>query len=136
MSAVEASGSKILLVDDERESCQRLCWSLGTHGYKTEEVPGPREALARLRREEFVAVVCDLRLTRIPGLDLVREVQSFAGFRPWVMDTGVPRPSATRRGEQTRVYCILTRGAPVRDLLWSVEEACRVAYQSAPARCA
>jgi len=134
MSTVEASGSKVLVVDDDLESCQRVCWSLDTHGYTAEGVVGPREALARLRQEEFVAVVCDLRLTRIPGLDLVREVQEFAGFRPWVLYTGIP--SAARRGEQTGVYCILTRGAPVRDLLWSVEEACRAACRDAQTRCA
>jgi DNA-binding NtrC family response regulator len=136
VNVAEACGIKVLVVEDDQEICHRICWSLGAHGYQAEAVAGPREALTRLQHEDFAAIVADLRLTRTPALDLVREVQTRAGFRPWVIYTGVPCLSAPRRYEQQGVFCILMKGAPMRDLLWSVEAACRTARRGAQARCA
>jgi len=41
-----------------------------------------------------------------------------------VMYTGVPDPLAPRWCGQSGVFCVLVKGALVKDLLWSVEEAC------------
>ena len=126
----------MLIVADDREMGQEICWNLRTHGYQAEWVFDGRQALARLQREDFAAVVADLSVARTHDLNLVREVQGLEGFRPWVMYTGVPDPFAARWCGQRGVFCVLMKGAPLRELLWSVEEACRAASRVGRARCA
>ncbi len=136
MLTTEGEKVSVLVVEDDHEIRRRLCWSLGADGFRAEGVADPREALVRLRGEDFSAVVADLRLARIPALDLVREVRGLEGFRPWVLYTGAPHPGVARPYGQTGVFCVLVKGAPARDLLPSVAHACRAAFLRAEARCA
>lgn len=136
MDDVQARRVRVLVVEDDREVLQNICRSLRTRGYHAESVTTGREALAQLRRADFAAVVADVGLVRTYDLDLIREVQSLEGFRPWVMYTGVPDPLAPRWCGQSGVFCILVKGAPTKDLLWSVEEACRAASWINRVRCA
>lgn len=136
MNGVQAGRVRVLVVDDNFEMLQDICRSLRARGYDADGVTTAREALAQLRRADFAAVVADAGLVRTYDLDLMREVQSLEGFRPWVMYTGVPDPLALRWRGQTGVFCVLVKGAPTKDLLRSVEEACRSASWSGQARCA
>jgi hypothetical protein len=52
------------------------------------------------------------------------------------MYTGVPDPLAPRGCGRSGVFCILVKGTPMKDLLWSVEAACREASHIRQARCA
>ena len=136
MNGMQAKRAAVLVVEDNREMLRDICRSLQAHGYHAEGVTTGREALAELQRTEFAAVVADVGLARTHDLDLMREIQGLEGFRPWVMYTGVPDPLAPRWCGQRGVFCVLVKGAPVKDLLWSVEEACRAASWVGRARCA
>ena len=136
MNGVQAGRVRVLLVEDDREMLQDICRSPRARGYDADGVTTGREALTRLRRADFAAVVADVGLARTYDLDLMREVESLEGFRPWVMYTGVPDPLAPRWCGQSGVFCVLVKGTPTKDLLRSVEEACRTASWSGRARCA
>jgi len=136
VNGVQAGRVRVLVVEDDREMLQDICRSLRARGYDADGVTTGREALAELQRTEFAAVVADVGLARTHDLDLMREIQGLEGFRPWVMYTGVPDPLAPRWCGQRGVFCVLVKGAPVKDLLWSVEEACRAASWVGRARCA
>ena len=126
----------VLVVEDDRELCQEICWNLRTRGYHADGVVDGRQALARLQHEDFAAVVADLSMVRTHDLDLVRAVQGLEGFRPWAMYTGIPNPGTARWRGQRGVFCVLVKGGPSRNLLWAVEEACRAASRVGQARCA
>jgi|WetSurMetagenome_2_1015567.scaffolds.fasta_scaffold01115_13 DNA-binding NtrC family response regulator len=136
MSGADANSIKVLVVEDDRNICQQICRHLRTRGYHAEGVAAGREALTRLEQEDFVAVVADLSLARTHDLDLPREIQGLAEFRPWVIYVGVPEPSGMRWRTERGVFCVMMKGAPIRDLLWSVEAACRAASTDQQARCA
>lgn len=136
VSGVPTGRVRILVVEDDCEMLQNICRGLRARGYDAEGVTAGGDALARLRRAEFAAVVADAGLVRTHELDLLREIQGLEGFRPWVMYTGVPDPLAPLWCGQRGVFCVLVKGAPTKDLLWSVEETCRKASQRDWARCA
>jgi two-component system, OmpR family, response regulator len=136
VSAVGTGSVRVLIVADDDAMGQEIFRNLRTKGYQAEGVHDGRQALARLQHEDFAAVVAELSVARAPDLDLVRAVQGLDGFRPWVMYTGAPDPFAARWREPRGVFCVLVKGAPVRDLVWSVEAACRAASRIARARCA
>lgn len=136
MSAVGTGSVRVLIVADDRAMGQEICRNLRTKGYQAEGVHDGRQALMRLQCEDFAAVVAEMSAARTSDLDLVRAVQGLDGFRPWVMYTGVPDPLTARWREPRGVFCVLMKGAPCRDLVWSVEAACRAASRMARARCA
>ncbi len=136
MNETQAKGTAVLVVEDNREMLQEICEGLRTRGYRVEGVTSGHEALARLRRAEFTAVVADIDLVRTYNLDLIREVQRVEGFRPWVLYTGTPDPMAPRWCRQAGVFCVVVRGAPKKDLLRSVEAVCRSVSWMGRLRCA
>jgi DNA-binding NtrC family response regulator len=136
VSGVGTGSVRVLIVAGDSAMGQEICRNLRAKGYQAEGVFDGRQALTRLQREDFAAVVAEMSTAKTPDLDLVRAVQGLDGFRPWVMYTGVPDPSTARWREPRGVFCVLMKGAPSRDLLWSVEAACRAASRIARARCA
>lgn len=126
---------RVLLVEDDPGMCQTIQRALRSHGYQSEKVGDGEQAMARLRHEEFVAVVADLGLTRMHGVDLLREMRRMDGFLPAVMYMGVPDPAPASQFRQNGRFGVLMKGGPTRDLLWSVEEACRAVSRGSGTRC-
>ncbi len=67
------SGS-ILIVDDEKGQREILTAILHREGYQTVDVPGGREALERLKSEEFDLILTDLKMQGMSGMELLEDV--------------------------------------------------------------
>jgi CheY-like chemotaxis protein len=127
---------RVLIVEDDPGMCQTIQRTLLSNGYRAESVVDGEQAMARLQREDFVAVVADVGLTRMHGVDLLREIRRMDGFLPAVMYMGVSDPAAASQFRQNGGFGVLMKGGPTRDLLWSVEEACRAVFRRPGVRCA
>jgi len=71
---VTANQGSILIVDDEKGQRDILNLILGKEGYKVVDVPGVREALAQLERQEFDLIMTDLKMQGQSGLELLEKV--------------------------------------------------------------
>ena len=69
-----ANQGSILIVDDEKGQRDILNLILGKEGYKVVDVPGVREALAQLERQEFDLIMTDLKMQGQSGLELLEKV--------------------------------------------------------------
>ncbi len=78
----------LLLVEDHAESRSSLAYVLGRDGYRVLEAPNGRNALTIARRERLHALILDLKLPDMEGLDVLREVQRLAPGVPSVVMTG------------------------------------------------
>jgi two-component system, NtrC family, response regulator len=67
--------AKILLVDDDRNFLKVLTHSVRLLGFDTVPVSSGREALDRLKREDFDLVVTDLRMPGMDGLELISKTR-------------------------------------------------------------
>jgi putative two-component system response regulator len=67
----EENGARILLVDDEDGVRLALARYLTSRGYDVTAVASGTAALARLEAERFEAVLCDVRMPGMTGLDLL-----------------------------------------------------------------
>jgi two-component system response regulator PilR (NtrC family) len=67
------SGS-ILVVDDEKGQREILTAILNREGYRIVDVPGGREALQRLKAEEFDLVLTDLKMQSMSGMELLENI--------------------------------------------------------------
>ncbi|HET6421069.1 MAG TPA: sigma-54 dependent transcriptional regulator [Geobacteraceae bacterium] len=67
---------KIIVIDDERSQREILTTILSREGYRVTEVPGAREALGMLDREEFDVVLTDLKMQGMSGMDLLERIMA------------------------------------------------------------
>lgn len=67
---------KVLVVDDDPAAAKGLRLLLGTDGYEATSEHDPEVALARLAREPFDAVVTDLEMPRVHGVEVVRAARA------------------------------------------------------------
>jgi DNA-binding response OmpR family regulator len=70
------SAPRILLVDDELSVQKLLAYPLRKEGYDVVPALDGREALERLRDNNFDLVVLDLMLPRMDGFDVCRAIRS------------------------------------------------------------
>ncbi|MSM40140.1 MAG: response regulator [Geobacter sp.] len=65
---------RVLIVDDEKGQRDILEAILTREGYRTVSVPGGREALERLEREEYDLLLTDLKMQGMSGMELLEAV--------------------------------------------------------------
>ena len=78
---------KVLIVDDDGEMADTVSECLTEKGYRTECATGGKAALAALKRKEFDAVITDLRMDQIDGLDVLAASQADDPMRPVIIMT-------------------------------------------------
>ena len=71
-------GSRILLIEDDGRLAEMLSRYLGEAGFSVSVAGRGREGLIRLAREPHEAVVLDLTLPDMDGLDVCRELRAFS----------------------------------------------------------
>jgi DNA-binding response OmpR family regulator len=75
-SRLSATAPRILLVDDELSFQKLLAYPLRKEGYDVIPALDGREALERLRDDNFDLVVLDVMLPRMDGFDVCRAIRS------------------------------------------------------------
>jgi DNA-binding response OmpR family regulator len=73
---VQASAPRILLVDDEHSVQKLLAYPLRKEGYDVVSALDGREALNRLRDNDFDLVVLDVMLPKVDGFDVCRQIRA------------------------------------------------------------
>ncbi len=68
--------NRILLVEDHPDVRETLAEVLRENGYRVKDVEDGEIALACLRRFTYAAVVTDLKMPKVDGLEVVREAQA------------------------------------------------------------
>ncbi len=69
------STARILAVDDEPPVLRFLERALGRSGYSVDSVDSARDAIERLRREEYDLVLLDIKLPGTSGIEVYRHIQ-------------------------------------------------------------
>jgi DNA-binding response OmpR family regulator len=73
---VTASAPRILLVDDELSVQKLLTYPLRKEGYEVVPALDGREALDRLREDNFDLVVLDVMMPKMDGFELTRRLRA------------------------------------------------------------
>jgi two-component system, OmpR family, phosphate regulon response regulator OmpR len=67
---------RILLIEDDSRLAEMVSEYLGESGFRVSVAPGGRTGLERLAREPFDAIVLDLMLPDMDGLEVCRELRA------------------------------------------------------------
>jgi CheY-like chemotaxis protein len=103
--------TRILVVDDDRTAVGALQSLLEMDGYEVVGVLSSQDALVRLGAERFDAVVTDLEMPGVHGLEIVRAVRSDSGI-PVVVVTGYVNSPASKAALASGANRVL--GKPLR----------------------
>ncbi len=68
--------ARILIVEDEPNIVESLSFILGRAGFDVDTVANGVEALDRLRRQSFSALVLDIMLPGMNGLDMLKTIRA------------------------------------------------------------
>jgi two-component system, NtrC family, response regulator HydG len=79
--------ARILVVDDDREMADTVAEYLDGRGYRSEIAVGGRAALQALKRKEYDAVISDLRMDNVDGLDVLEAARAGDPTRPVIIMT-------------------------------------------------
>lgn len=86
---------RILVVDDDRVAVRGLCDLLELDGYAPVGTELPERALEHLRAESFDALVTDLEMPKVHGLEVVKEaLAAHPGMPVFVVTAYAGSPAA------------------------------------------
>lgn len=70
------SHSSVLIIDDEDKLRTLLARIISLEGYTVVEAATAKEGLKKLELEEFLVVICDVKLPDGNGIELTRKIKS------------------------------------------------------------
>jgi cyclic di-GMP phosphodiesterase len=88
ISPANRPGARLLIVDDEISQRNVLAVMVGQTGMACKTVPGAKDALSLLRTEPFDAVIADLNMPGLSGMELLKEVRRHYPHMAFIMVTG------------------------------------------------
>jgi two-component system, NtrC family, response regulator HydG len=99
---------RVLIVDDDRDMCSVVVEGLADRGYDAVGVSSSTEAVAKLG-EPFDAVVTDLRMPGVDGLELVAQSRKIAPDRPVIVMTAFSAVDTAVESIRRGAYHYLTK---------------------------
>lgn len=95
-----------------------------SQGYGVGCAPGAEEALARLSDEaDFAAVVCDIRMAPIDGIELLRAIKSRRPSLPVLLFTAAGNLSERKQALELGAYDYLLKPFSLTELKRVLEDA-------------
>ena len=119
-SSDRGAEARVLVVDDEAAACKLLSIILSPPAFRCATAGSGAEALAALQRERFDAIVSDLHMPGISGMELLAEVRRCYPHIAFLVTTGVDDVDvgvqAMRRGADDYLVKPLRESAVVASL--------------------
>jgi DNA-binding NtrC family response regulator len=114
---------RVLIVDDEGELVFTLAERLGLRGFEAEGVTSGEEALERIRATAFDAVVLDVKMPGMGGIEVVRQMKTLRPLMPVIMMTGHGCRETSEEGLQAGAYRYLMKPVQIDALVQIIREA-------------
>jgi two-component system chemotaxis response regulator CheY len=95
-------GKTILIVDDSASMRQLVSFAVREAGYEVIDAVNGKDALSKLNGAKIEAVVTDLNMPEMDGIEFIKQMRSMAGYRftPILMLTTESQESKKQEGRQ------------------------------------
>ena len=116
---------RLLCVDDDEDACELLAASLRQLGYQCESTTSPPEALELVVAKDFHAVISDLSMAEMDGLQLCERILEKRPGIPVIVVTGQGSMEAAIGAMRVGAYDFITKPVDPKLLGLSVARAVR-----------
>ena len=113
---MERCRKAILVVDDEKEMCELVKDFLGGAGYEVETAQDGREALEAVRQKDLDAVITDLRMPDMDGMELLAAVKAERPDVPVIMVTAFGSIDRAIEAMRAGAFYFVTKPFKLREL--------------------
>lgn len=118
-----SSPARVLVLEDEDLVARSIDRVLRKQGYEVVVANAPGEALSKFRLESFDAVVSDINLPGMSGIDFLREVRSTSSDTPVLLITGRPTVDTAVEAVELGAFLYLTKPFRSEELRIAVSKA-------------
>lgn len=81
---------KVLVVDDEKIICHTIRIGLQKHSYQVVTTQSAKEALEKIKNEDFDVVLADIRMPEMDGIQMLKTIREIDLRLPVIFITGYP----------------------------------------------
>lgn len=115
----------IVVVDDEPDTAEMFAEMLRLNGYKVHKSYGGAEAIEIIRQVRPDAVVLDLMMPVVSGVDVISMLSQDSQLAriPVIIVTARSKPPSVKMGPDAKNYVYLTKPVAYLDLKSAVDEA-------------
>jgi two-component system, NtrC family, response regulator HydG len=114
---------RVLIVDDQLSMAETLADGLSEHGFDGIAIASSQEAARRLEAEDFAALVTDLRMPGVDGLELLKISRAAAPKRPVIVMTAYSAVESAIESIRQGAFHYLTKPFKVDELVLFLERA-------------
>jgi DNA-binding NtrC family response regulator len=114
---------KILVVDDERDTCRMISFILEKEGYKVAKVYDGEQAIKKIKAKGYNLMILDYKLPDINGIDVLKEVHQIDPSLKVIMISAYGSPCIKSMAKKFGVYRFLDKPFDVKKLVKVVKDA-------------
>ena len=115
---------RLLLVDDEESYVNVLSKRMTRRNFEVASALSGAQAIRILRKQDFDAVVLDLKMEDMDGIEVLKILKTMAPELPVIMLTGHGSETAAREGIGFGAFDYLTKPCDLDELIEKIRAAC------------
>jgi DNA-binding response OmpR family regulator len=115
---------RLLLVDDEESYVNVLSKRMTKRNFEVSSALSGAQAIRILRKQDFDAVVLDLKMEDMDGIEVLKILKTMAPELPVIMLTGHGSETAAREGITFGAFDYLTKPCDLDELIGKIRAAC------------
>ena len=111
----------MLVIDDDEAMCEMLAMRLGNRGLAVTTQSNPNDAIDAVGREDFDAVVTDVNMKGMSGLDLCRRILELRPNQPVILITAFGTMETAIQAIRAGAYDFLPKPFEIDQLILAIE---------------
>lgn len=117
---------KYIIVDDNVEFAENVAEILEDTGAKAEIAASGEQAVAMCAETRFDAMVCDMRMPRMGGAEVLRRIRALDPGLPAIIMTAFTADDDLAAARREGLLAVLPKPVPIAELLQLLSHATRV----------
>ncbi len=115
--------SKILIIDDERAIRSTLREILEYEDYQVDDVDNGTEGLNLIKKGDYNLVLCDIKMNRMDGLEVLTDAQTYKPDLPFIMISGHGTVETAVEASRKGAFDFISKPPDLNRLLITVRNA-------------
>ncbi|RZK69606.1 MAG: sigma-54-dependent Fis family transcriptional regulator, partial [Pedobacter sp.] len=115
--------AKLLIIDDERAIRSTLREILEYENYEVEDIDNGIEGLELIKKKKFDLVLCDIKMNRMDGMEVLEQALAFSPDLPFIMISGHGTVETAIEASKKGAFDFISKPPDLNRLLITVRNA-------------